>query len=155
MNGGDDALLFPWGVNDLNQRGDTYDKMADDHVPTDKCARKLPSSRFPGRMCDKCALNRSMWMFWLAPLRSALKGAAKSIATLTNGACLTLIWEGVRYFYDLVLILDRPGSYLALRIKQISAFRPGKSVRFGGFEHPSPFKIQRDDVYDGTSCCIL
>ena len=45
LNGDDPSLLLPWGGNDLNQRGDTYGKMAEEHVPTDKCFAKLPSTR--------------------------------------------------------------------------------------------------------------
>ena len=155
MRGDDPALLFPWRRNDLDQMEDTYGEMSDEHAASDKCARKLPSSRAPGRVCDKCSLNMAKWMLCLAPHRPGPRGAAESMGASANGACVTLISEGVRYLSDLLHILDQPESYLAHQIKKISPPRPDQSVRFGWFGQPSSCKIQVGDVYGGASCCIL
>ena len=104
------------GGNDLNQRKDTYNKMAEKHAPTDKCVGKWPATRAPAHRCNKCPPERSKWMFWLAPLRSALRDSAKSVGTSTNGVFVTLIWKEFRYFFGLPLILDHPDSYFHFKL---------------------------------------
>ena len=154
LNQPSSSLSDLWRRTSVDQWNLKYGNPTPEHTMTIHAEKIARSCNVPGKNCTQCAKTRISWMFWLAPLRSALQDAFQSMAGANNGVTLCLIWGKERRFFDLVLVFKRPESYLAMPINPATYYEE-RETALGRFNQPKSYLLEAPDVFNGAAYCLM